>query len=49
MKVVANLEPSKPHICVMEEVAKSNELKNCYLRFEMQDLSNESKCRLFGI
>ncbi len=41
MKVVTNMEPSKPHICVKDDFAKANELNYLYLWFEMQDFSNE--------
>ncbi len=41
MKVVTNMEPSKPLICVKDDFAKANELNGFYLWFEMQDFSDE--------
>ncbi len=39
MKFVTNMEPSKPHIHVKNDLAKANELNDFYLRFETQGFS----------
>ncbi len=41
LKCVTNMEPSKPHIRVINDLAKANELNDFYLRFETQDFSEE--------